>query len=204
MKAIILAGQSGHKSQVLDEATLRAINNVAILNEIVILTDNTNIEMQLESSIRLVTVPASTCGALATLGFALAEIPDGTPFLVLPSNAFIPSTHLTLFSESMLSAQAIVGAVVFEGNDPVYSYARLDAEGEIMEIVEKLVLGSCALAGIFFFSSKKHLSSCIKWALVNNARNEGKFFVAPALNFFIAHSMKINLYRISSEDYVRH
>jgi len=40
--------------------------------------------------------------------------------------------------------------------------------------------------------------------MVSNIQNEGKFFISPALNYFLANSIEISLFSISQEDYLRY
>ena len=148
--------------------------------------------------------PDKTSGALATAAFGLAFLSDDEPFLIAPSNAEVSRNLEQAFFECMLDKQSIVGAIVFSGTDPLYSYARLGKNGEMIEIIEKRVSGSCALAGFYYFSSKKIFCECLEWAMVNNIQTKGNFFISPALNYFLAKSIEISLFEISSEDYLRY
>lgn len=148
--------------------------------------------------------PDKTSGALATAAFGLAFLSDDEPFLITPSNAEVSRNLVQEFLECMLNKQSIVGAIVFNGTDPLYSYARLGKNGEMIEIIEKRVSGSCALAGYYYFSSKKIFSECLEWAMINNIQTKSNFFISPALNYFLAKSIEISLFEISSEDYLRY
>lgn len=162
---------------------------------------NVNSEL---SNVKIVKTSERTSGALATVGFGLPYVNEREPFLIIPSNAEITGNNIENFSQTMLRKNSVVGAIVFRGTDPKYSYARLGKSGEIIEIVEKKVSGSCALAGVYYFSNKKSFLSCLEWAMVNNIQNEGKFFISPALNYFLAQSIEISLFEISEKDYLRY
>jgi hypothetical protein len=182
-----------------------AVDNISEEDTLILLTNSDELvePTKGKTNTYFVKVPSGTMGALATLAFGLSQVPKNAPFIVLPSNSTIPSEELSKFEGEMIQSKTSVGAVVFEGDSPLYSYARLDTSGQIMEIVEKQVIGSCALAGVFFFKDKDLLANCIKWSMVNNAHTKGSFFVAPALNYFIAHMFGISLFWISSDKYVR-
>jgi hypothetical protein len=201
----MLAGDRTSPLMTNADSILRAIKNISNEDTLVVLTNNETLARSNEYSfnVEFLTVPNDTLGALATLAFGISRIPEGASFVVVPSNSLVPADELAAFESEMIRTGASVGAIVFEGDSPLYSYARLDKDGQIMEIVEKQVTGSCALAGVFFFSNRKHLSECIKWAMVNNAHLNGRFFVAPALNYFVAQSFGISLFYISKEKYVR-
>jgi hypothetical protein len=154
-------------------------------------------------NVEIVKTPETTSGALATAGFGLSFLSENEPFLLVPSNAELAGNHVENFSKNMCVKKPAVGAIVFNGADPLFSYARLGKSGEIIEVVEKEVSGSCALAGFYYFSNKESFSSCLEWAMVNNIQNQGDFFISPALNYFLAKSLEISLYEIPTEDYLR-
>jgi hypothetical protein len=205
MIVLMLAGIHNNSTLGKDSVISLAINNILEGQTLVVLTDSDELVQpnNARPNTQFLKVPSNTMGALATLAFGLSQIPENTPFVVVPSNSIIPTRALSKFEDEMTQTEASVGAVVFEGDSPLYSYARLDASGQIMEIVEKQVIGSCALTGVFFFKDKNLLSQCIKWAVVNNVHTKEKFFVAPALNYFIAHAIRVSLFRISTDQYVR-
>jgi hypothetical protein len=183
----------------------KAVDNIPEDNQIIIITNNQElVDTQISSSqIEVICVPNVTSGALATLAFGLSRIPDNTPFLVVPSNSILPKSEISRFMAEMKLSNSLVGAIAFEGDNPLYSYARLDSSGRVIEVIEKQVSGSCALAGTFFFEDKKLLMDCVRWAMVNNAHTGGKFFVAPSLNYFVAKSLNISLFYIDAKKYVR-
>jgi hypothetical protein len=208
MKSIILAGNKA--SSEIDSSYLKwlemRIERLAKFSQVLILSnvlDETNFH-SLPFDVQFKKTPDKTSGALATAGFGLALISDDEPFLITPSNAEVSGNLEQEFVESMLEKQSVVGAIVFNGTDPLYSYARLGKNRELVEIIEKRVSGSCALAGFYYFSNKKIFSECLEWAMVNNIQNKGNFFISPALNYFLAKSIEISLFEMSSEDYLRY
>jgi hypothetical protein len=208
MKSIILAGNK--KSSEIDSGFLKRLEiqivKLAKFSQVLILSnalDETNFH-SLPFEVQIKKTPDKTSGALATAGFGLAFLSEDEPFLITPSNAEMSGNLEEAFLESMLEKQSVVGAIVFNGTDPLYSYAMLGKNGELIEIIEKSVYGSCALAGFYYFSSKKIFSECLEWAMVNNIQTKGNFFISPALNYFLAKSIEISLFEISNEDYLRY
>ena len=149
-------------------------------------------------------IPPNTAGALATAAYGLSKIPKGESFVVVPVNSFIKNDGINRFQEKMSSRAVDVGAIVFEASDPIFSFARIDSEGDISEIIEKEISGSCALAGVYYFRNTMLFSKCIEWAMVNNVNLEGNFYISPALNYFLANSIPISLHKIPPQDYLRH
>ena len=208
MKSFILAGNK--TSSEIDSSYLKRLEmRVARLAEFsqVLILSNALEETYFHSlpfGVQVEKTPDKTSGALATAAFGLAFLSDDEPFLITPSNAEVSGNLEQAFLNCMLEKQSVVGAIVFNGTDPLYSYARLGKNGELIEIIEKSVSGSCALAGFYYFSSKKIFSQCLEWAMVNNIQTKGNFFISPALNYFLAKSIEISLFEISNEDYLRY
>jgi hypothetical protein len=208
MKSIILAGNM--KSVDFDSTFLGRLENqitkLSKFSHVIVLSNllaRANFH-QVPNDAQFIRIPEGTSGALATAGFGLSMLSDNEPFLIIPSNAEVAGDIAERFFESMFNSNAAVGAIVFSGTEPMYSYARLNHSGEVMEVVEKQVSGSCALAGIYYFSNRESLSNCLEWAMVNNIQNQGIFFISPALNYFVAKSIEISLFEIPSQEYLRY
>lgn len=144
-----------------------------------------------------------TRGALVSATFALADLVSEVSFLIVPANSVIPPLYISEFFQNMKMQKSVAGALVLQSTDPNYSYARKDKENRVIEIVEKQVAGNCALAGIYYFDSPEVFQACAQWALVNNVITEGRYFLSPALNYFLASGVEIGLYDIPSQDYLR-
>ena len=207
MYSLLLAGNRGMR----DDSQFRLAELAGIIETVlnfstVILISND------ESLVELVTtrnqlifqkVPSQTAGALATAAFGLNRLTDSEPFLIIPSNARILNDGIMKFQSSMGLISPTVGAMIFQETNPLYSYARLDKFGVTIEITEKQVFGDCALAGVYYFNNKRTFIKCVEWAMVNNVQTDGRFFISPALNYFLANSIEISLFEISSRDYAR-
>ena len=207
MKILILAGNrvSNKAARPYSQALVDTLKDLVEFSEVVLITDDSEF-LQIEKlspRISSRVIPQKTAGALTTAAFGLQDVSESSPFLIIPSNSKISTLSIKNFIENMNRSEALVGAVVFEGSDPIYSYARVDNTGQIVEIVEKEVSGSCALAGYYYFKDKELFAGCVEWALVNNVQREGKFFLSPALNYFLANSMEITLYEIATDEYSR-
>jgi hypothetical protein len=148
-------------------------------------------------------IPGKTAGALATAGYGLCKLEENQPFIVVPTNAQFANGVIEVFVTEMKTRSADVGAIVFQGSDPMYSYIRLGSMGQVIEVVEKEVTGSCALAGVYYFRDKSMFLKGLEWAMVNNVQVNQKFYISPMLNFYIAQGVDVSLFEITSESYLR-
>lgn len=207
MKILLLAGNrnANEASAITPDDLMSKAAELSDFAEVTIVTDDPNLlswELPNES-IFVHEIPSETSGALATAAFGLRNIPEKSPFLVIPSNSSLNPSSLREFMLFMTDHIAPVGAVVFEASDPMYSYARIDTTGQVVEIVEKEIAGSCALAGYYFFRNKEIFCQCVEWAMVNNVQKNGIFFISPSLNYFLANSQEIALFEVPKNHYSR-
>jgi hypothetical protein len=158
----------------------------------------------LQSSHKLITIKArSTQGALATLCLAAPQIKKGEYILVVPSNGFVVKNALEEFVSNMFDLGTDVGILTMLSNNPIFSYARTNSGNNIIEILEKKVIGSQALTGHFYFKDLSLLLSCATWALKNNLTTAGQFYISSSLNYIIASGQKFGAHPIEDSLYSR-
>jgi hypothetical protein len=75
-------------------------------------------------------------------------------------------------------------ALVFESDNPAYSYLATCADGHFLHAAEKEVISSNASAGTYFFASTALYLRALSHALENEAEHtyRGLFFVCPLFN----------------------
>jgi hypothetical protein len=207
MFSFLLAGDRSEVSEKRRDAVPieKIIAELSSFSTVVLLSNDKKLE-QLEGSYKNLVfrlVPNHTPGALITAAYGLSEIGHDEPFLIVPSNSILSDNLIESFSISMTSKAVGVGTIVFQGVNPLYSYARLGRMNNVIEFLEKEVDGSCALAGVHYFKDKISFENCLRWTLVNNVRVKGNFFISSALNYFLANAIELELFEISAEDYTR-
>ena len=207
MYSFLLAGNRNEFSvaQIDVNAIAGIIDQLKLFSIVVLISNDRSLEKLKQSYPDLIFqfVPDDTSGALVTAAFGLSRVELNQPFLVVPTNSRLADNLIENFSISMASKKVTVGAIVFQGKDPVYSYARLGKINNVIEIVEKQVEGGCALAGVYYFSDKVSFEKCLRWALLNNVRTNGRFYISPGLNYFLANAVEVELFEVSEDDYLR-
>jgi hypothetical protein len=207
MYALFLAGNRIQTENALIKFDLlrRQVEVLAKFSKVIVLSDDESLMELSDLSDQVVfrKVPPNTAGALATASYGLSEISADEPFVIVPSNALILNDGINNFQSLMRQKSMSVGAITFQETNPLYSYARVDKFGNIIEITEKQVFGSCALAGVYYFGNKDIFINCVEWAMVNSVQTQDIFYISPALNYFLANEMTISLFEIPTQDYKR-
>ncbi len=84
-------------------------------------------------------------------------------------------------------------ALTFPSQNPLYSYLRRNAHGEVVEAAEKRVISDEASAGTYAFRSGSVLLKALAHALENAASQTYRdlFFVCPLFNGVLAQSLAV-------------
>lgn len=143
-----------------------------------------------------------TQGALITALIATEGMDLQSPLTIVPGDALIPRNSYMDFLAESISSGCDLSLVVFQSNNPDFSYVRTLGDS-IVEVTEKKVISSLATAGIFYFSSVDIFHACGEWSIINNITTKNLYFLAPSINYAIINGLKIKLYNISEDEYFR-
>jgi len=83
-------------------------------------------------------------------------------------------------------------------NDPKWSYAKLDEQKMVIEVVEKQVVSDFATVGIYNFLHGSDFVCSAEQMIEQDLRVNGEFYVAPTYNQLIAQGKKIGIKNIGS------
>lgn len=95
---------------------------------------------------------------------------------------------LLLFSE-IKNADGILGA--FYSDSPKNSYMKLNSDGEIVDIREKIVISNLATNGFHFWKQGDLFVKSAKKMISENERYNNEFYVAPTYNHLIKDGYRI-------------
>jgi len=154
-----------------------------------------------EKDISIVPV-GNTKGALVSALIAIRNCDLNLPTFITPGDALISKNNFEDFCTQSLKSKEDIAVIVFESNNPKYSYVRM-LDQKLIEVCEKKVISSKATAGIFYFKTAHLFIECAEWAIMNNAQTNGLFFLAPALNYAVVKGLNPTLFEINEEAYYR-
>jgi hypothetical protein len=182
-----------------------SISNQGSASRIVVALDSKDYNFfkseSFSESVTLVPISRSTQGALATAGMCLDALSDHSPIIVSAIDGICPN-YVSDFYRSMLNGNSDGGAVVFTSDHPNYCYVRISS-GSPIEFAEKRKIGTLASAGIYYFKNKRLLEEAILWAILNQAKFDGRYYFSSALNKLIFDDKIISLFKINENEYLR-
>jgi bifunctional N-acetylglucosamine-1-phosphate-uridyltransferase/glucosamine-1-phosphate-acetyltransferase GlmU-like protein len=154
-----------------------------------------------QNQIKLVLI-GNTKGALISALIAIRDCDLNLPIFITPGDAFVTEESYTEFCSQSLQSKSEISLMVFDSQNPKFSYIRMRDE-KLVEVCEKKVISSKATAGIFYFKTAHLFIECAEWAIMNNVQTNGLFFLAPALNYAVVKGLNPTLFQIDERDYYR-
>lgn len=140
-----------------------------------------------------------TEGAASTILYAHRLIDNNEPLLLANSDQYVEMDIVDYIREC--TNKGLSGSIltfVDEELNPKWSFARINAQGIVLEVKEKEAISKYATVGIYYFSKG---SSFVKSAIdmiVANDRVNGEFYTCPVYNYCIANGEKFGIYNIEA------
>jgi dTDP-glucose pyrophosphorylase len=132
-----------------------------------------------------------TEGQLCTVLAAKSWIKPDEDLLIAASDTFIQSSLDKDIREKPADCAGLISVNVLPGEQ--WSFARANANGEVVEVAEKQRISEHASNGLYYFSRGADLIAFGEEMIRNNERTRGEFFVIPVYQKMIAAGRKILL-----------
>lgn len=135
---------------------------------------------------KIVVVDQLTQGAACTVLLAKHLINDDDELLIANSDQLLEFSK-TNFTTLKSLATTVEGLVfTFTSTHPKWSFVRVNSQGHITEIVEKLPISDVATCGVYWYRRGKDFVAAAERMIEKNIRVNGEFYVAPVYNELIA------------------
>lgn len=155
---------------------------------------------QLFPSARLVYVPSSARGALASALMCSASLNLEEPLLIAAGDSRIDG-GIEDYVRELYERKVEGGTLVFESSGSRWSYVSTDGFGRVIEVSEKYQIGGLATTGVFYFRKAENFIKGAEWVLRNNAQVNGRFFVSTVMNFLICQNQHVGYIEIPPGSY---
>lgn len=145
----------------------------------------------------------TTRGAVETCLMAESSIADNDAVIVMDCDLeFRSKRFIEIIKEELSQGTRDKGQediidggalVAFESNEPRYSYAALDENGNVVRTAEKEVISNYALCGAYFFSSGKNFKSIAHRLLDEPEFKKNEYYVSLLYNYLLADGARVRL-----------
>ena len=138
--------------------------------------------------------PASTC-------LMARNLIDSDEQLIIANSDQVLWWNSDLFQELIKCTDSDGLVVTYDSNSPKNSYARIDKDGFVLEITEKVVISDLALVGIHYWKRGRDFVSSANQMINDKKKSLGEYYVGPTYNYLISSSGKVRVFRISKNEY---
>lgn len=146
------------------------------------------------NNIKIIIVNNITEGAACTALLAREFINNEDPLLITDSDHYIDG--VTLFKD-IESHEKIDGIIpVFYANSPKWSYSKIDSEGYVTEVAEKIIISRTANIGAYYFKKGRDFIWAAEEMIEENDRTNNEFYIAPVYNYLIRRGKLIRISRL--------
>jgi dTDP-glucose pyrophosphorylase len=176
---------------------LSVIENLGIENEYIIVTNRdigNSIRSILEENLPnfiLQFVDHYTDGPACTALLAEEHISKEEDLIIVNCDQIIKDfsiDELKKFSY-VNNVDGILGA--FISTNKKNSYMKLDPNGEVIDVKEKIVISNLATNGLHYWKKGKYFIKSAKEMIEANERYNNEFYVAPTYNYLIKEGKKV-------------
>lgn len=88
--------------------------------------------------------------------------------------------------------------LVFNSDNPAYSYSVLDDNGFVTKTAEKEVISNNASVGLYCFTKGSTFVKYAEYMIEQNIRTRNEFYICPLYNLLIQNGLKINTLSVAS------
>lgn len=154
-------------------------------------------EIKKRYNVEFLTVDKLTEGTACTVLYARKFINSEEPLLIANSDQIVDMEVSSFINDCL--ARNLDGSIltfIDKYEDPKWSFAKINENGMVTEVKEKVVISNYATVGIYFYSKGKDFVNSSIDMIVRNDRVNNEFYVCPTYNYAIADGKKIGIYNI--------
>lgn len=122
-----------------------------------------------------------TRGQAESAMLAVAQVPGDMPLFI-----FNIDTLRYNFEIPPIAAKCDGYLEVFHGEGEHWSFAEVNARGQVLRTSEKQRISDLCSDGLYFFASKNDFCDLVRRSLTQPDLNHGEYYVAPLYNHMIA------------------
>jgi len=145
----------------------------------------------------IVTTDGLTQGQACSALLASEYIDSSEPLLIVNSdNYFLWDTENFLHTVQHPDVEGAIFTFKDSSGSTNWSYARVDDDGNVLEIAEKKAISDNALAGAFYWRRGSEFVKYTHQMIEKNSRVNNEFYIAPVFNEAIEDAKQIKNYTI--------
>ncbi len=156
----------------------------------------------IENQYKAIFVPIEklTEGTACTILHARKYINNETPLLIANSDQIVDIDIIDYINDCFdKKFDGSILTFIDKHRDIKWSYARVDENGIVKEVKEKVAISDYATVGIYLYKKGSDFVDAAIDMIANNDRVKNEFYTCPTYNYLIQENKKIGIYNILFE-----
>lgn len=138
-----------------------------------------------------------TEGTVCTVLYAREFINNDVPLLIANSDQIVDMDIKAYLSDCYdRKLDGSILTFIEESLNNKWSYAKIDQDGLVTEVKEKVAISDRATVGIYFFNKGSDFVDAAVDMIVHNDRCNNEFYTCPTYNYAIKNGLEIGTYDI--------
>lgn len=141
-----------------------------------------------------------TEGTACTVLFSREFINNENPLLIANSDQLV-DMNINDFIQDCFDRNLDGSILCFEDEklESKWSFAKINEQGFVTEVKEKVVISNLATVGIYLFSNGKNFVDSAIDMIINNDKVNNEYYTCPVYNYMIKKSKKIGIFKIQQK-----
>ncbi len=148
----------------------------------------------------IVRIESTTLGAICSCLMAIDKI-DPEEELIISNSDQVILSDINQAIKDFRNRGLDCGLISCTANHPRFSYIRQDETGRVLELAEKNLISTLAIAGFYYFRRGGDFIEAAKCVLLNNNPIKGAFFISQAINELVLSNKNIGHHQIDTKNY---
>lgn len=142
---------------------------------------------------KIIEIDHLTEGAACTALLAKDLINNENPLFFANSDQFVEWNSNEFFYK-MNETKALGGIPVFKSTHPKWSFAKIDINGDVLEVQEKNPISDNATVGFYYFRHGSDFVENAEEMIKNNDRVNNEFYLCPVYNYLIKNKGNVKTF----------
>ena len=145
---------------------------------------------------RIIALQNETAGALCSVLLAIDYLQSDEEVLIANGDQLFSDSLSPFYDQCR--APGVDGCILtFNATHPRWSFAKTNAEGQVIAVAEKRPISRQATAGLYYFRRASDLVTGAEHMILKGLRTADQFFVCPVYNELILAGKNIRTYHLA-------
>jgi dTDP-glucose pyrophosphorylase len=139
----------------------------------------------------VVLLPEVTEGQLCTVLAAREHISDNEDFVIASSDTYVVSDLGSAILKRTGNCRGIISVADMPGDR--WSFVRVDATGDVIEVAEKVRISNYASTGLYYFANGREFTEIADELIRNREKTRGEYYVIPVYAKYLQRGWKVQI-----------